>query len=160
MKATYRSVAGRIRQEVPALRQVAERAMASLSAAKTTDDDRFVDAAALNLHAFYSGLERLMEHVARRIDGTLPDGRTWHVDLLAQMASPMADLRPPVFDDGLRHRLDRYRGFRHVVRNVYTYLLDIEQIQVLIDGLPELLDALERDLLTFAEFLETTARDA
>ncbi|WP_416672242.1 ribonuclease toxin HepT-like protein [Egbenema bharatensis] len=41
-------------------------------------------------------------------------------------------VRPAVLSFETRDRLDRYRGFRHVVRNVYTFNLDPEQIGLLI----------------------------
>jgi len=42
----------------------------------------YLDSAALNLHGFYSGLERLFELIARHVDGAIPSGETWHRDLL------------------------------------------------------------------------------
>lgn len=92
MRPSYRTPAGRIRQEIPALARVTQRAVGSLEAARNADDDRYVDAAALNLHAFYSGIERLFEQVARQVDDTLPDGPRRHAGLLAQMAAQLATL--------------------------------------------------------------------
>jgi len=158
MISTYRSVAGRIRQELPAVAQVAIRASGSLDAATSSGDDRYIDAVALNLHAFYSGLEHLFEQIARRIDESMPSGASWHQDLLIQMASPMSDVRPPVISGDLRDRLDRYRGFRHVVRNVYTYNLDSGQVALLVRALPETSTKVASELAAFADFLEEAAR--
>ena len=38
------------------------------------------------LISFYTGLERIFERVARRIDHSLPQGERWHTDLLHQVA--------------------------------------------------------------------------
>jgi len=50
----------------------------------------------------------------------MPAGEHWHQLLLEQMASEIGGVRPAVISDATRQALDEYRGFRHVVRNVYT----------------------------------------
>ncbi len=65
MKPSYRTLAGRIRHELPALARVAQRAQGSLEAARRADDDRYVDAAALNLHGQldrYRGLRHVVRN--------------------------------------------------------------------------------------------------
>jgi hypothetical protein len=153
---SYRTVSGRIRQELPALARVAHRAESSLADA-LRGDDRYLDAAALNLHAFYSGIERLFELVARQIDEAMPAGANWHAELLAQMAAPVSGVRSPVVSTTLLAQLDRFRGFRHVVRNVYTYNLDIDQVALLVHQLPETLRLIEVELGAFADSLDATA---
>lgn len=60
----YRAVAGRIKQELAALESVAARAGGAWAKATLSPDDYYVDAAALNLHGFYAGLERVFLIVA------------------------------------------------------------------------------------------------
>lgn len=157
MKPSYRTLAGRIRHELPALARVSQRAEGSLEAARRADDDRYVDAAALNLHAFYSGIERLFEQVARQVDQSTQEGPSWHADLLAQMAAPVADVRPSVITTELHGQLDRYRGFRHVVRNAYTYNLDAGQIEVLVADVGGVVDEATTQLMAFAAWLDAAA---
>jgi len=85
----YRSVAARSRQEVPELERVAQRASRAWASASRDPDDLFVDAAALNIHGFYVGLEHIFTLVAQRIDASLPGGPNWHQDLLRQMTAEM-----------------------------------------------------------------------
>jgi uncharacterized protein YutE (UPF0331/DUF86 family) len=59
-----------------------------------------------------------------------------------------------------RDRLDRYRGFRHVVRNVYTFNLDAEQIELLVRQLSPTMERTSQELLAFAGFLEQLEEDA
>lgn len=158
MNGRYRAVSGRIRGELPALERVARRAESSLAEARR-GDDRYVDAAALNLHALYSAIERLFELVARQVDEAMPDGPSWHTELLSQMAAELADVRPPVLSADLLARLDRYRGFRHVVRNVYTFNLDADLVGLLVSGLPETWRMLECELTVFADFLDEASAD-
>ena len=50
--------------------------------------------------------------------------------------------------------LDQYRGFRHIVRNVYTYKFDSDRVAKLIEKAESLLAQLEAELSAFADFLE------
>ncbi len=155
MKTVYRTVAGRIRADLSEFTQVTERALHIWREGKLSGADFYLDAVALNLHGFYAGLERLLEIIADGIDETKPVGAQWHQQLLRQMTSEIAEVRPAVISPDLRDQLDRYRGFRHVVRNVYTFNLDSEQVEILVRHLPETMTQLRQELLAFANFLET-----
>jgi len=156
----YRSVAARIRQEVPELERVAQRASRAWALASRDGDDLFVDAAALNIHGFYVGLERIFTLVAQRIDASLPGGPNRHQDLLRQMTAEMPGVRAAVLSSDLFPTLDRYRGFRHVVRNVYAYVLDPRLVAVLVDDLPETSERVRVQLEAFADALEAIAEAA
>jgi hypothetical protein len=156
----YRSVAARIRQELPELDRVARRASRAWASASADPEDLYVDATALNVHGFYAGLERIFTLVAERIDGSLPGGPNWHQDLLRQMTAEMPGVRAAVLSPDLFPTLDRYRGFRHVVRNVYAYVLDPRLVAVLIDDLPEASESVRVQLAAFADGLEAIAAAA
>lgn len=157
MNGIYRTIAGRIRAESQELARVVERTDRIWQQAMTSSDDYYVDATALNLHGFYAGLERLLEIIADGVDQAKPGGAHWHDELLRQMAAEIPGVRPPVLSQETRERLDRYRGFRHVVRNVYTYNLDPEQIGVLVKQLAPTMARVAHELTAFAEFLEQVA---
>lgn len=160
MKETYLAVAGRIRQELREIENVVERTIRIWERAATAPDDYYVDATALNLHGFYVGLERLFEIIAESVDHTKPSGPRRHQDLLSQMAAEIPGIRPPVISTETRGQLDRFRGFRHVVRNVYTFNLDPAQIEILVQRLRPTLDRVTAELLRFADFLEELGQDA
>ncbi len=123
-------LARRIRVEVSEVDRAISRAQRAWQAAQRGDaeQDMVVDSAALNLHGFYSGLERVFETLALQMDGTLPKGDTWHRDLLEQMTLDVPGIRPPVMSESKVQALDEYRRFRHVVRNVYAEHLDPQRI--------------------------------
>ncbi len=154
MNTAYRTIAGRIRADVAELAGVVERALYIWQEGQTSGAYFYLDAIALNLHGFYAGVERLLEIIADGVDETKPTGAQWHQQLLRQMTSEIAEVRPAVLSPGLREQLDRYRGFRHVVRNVYTFNLDSEQIEILVRHLPETMTQLRQELLVFADFLD------
>ncbi|MCB9421523.1 MAG: hypothetical protein H6667_17090 [Ardenticatenaceae bacterium] len=116
-----------------------------------------VDAAALSLHGFYSGTERILEWIARQVDGTLPQGPAWHRELLDQMTLDVPGVRPPVLQKDTAKQLEEYLGFRHVVRNLYTWELDTTKVKRLIKHLPQTLQVVENDLETFGRFLDAAS---
>jgi hypothetical protein len=156
----YRSVAVRIRQELPELDRVARRASRAWASASRDTEDLYIDATALNVHGFYAGLERIFSVVAERIDGSLPTGPNWHQDLLRQMMVEMPGVRSAVLSPDLFPTLDRYRGFRHIVRNVYAYVLDPRLLSVLVEDLPVANERLSAQLAAFADALEAIAAAA
>lgn len=160
MTEDYRAVAGRIRQDLDELHTVAQRATTIWERYQDSGDEFYVDAAALNLHDFYAGLERIFESIARQVDQSMPEGPHWHEDLLDQMASSISSTRPAVLSADLRRRLDSYRGFRHVVRNVYTKDFDPEQMSSLIRRLPSVRENVIDELRAFADTLERIANDS
>jgi len=70
MIVRYRLLAGRLRAELRTLEQIVARAEGALSRAtqQVQNRDYFLAAAALDLHGFYSGLERLFELIAAEVD--------------------------------------------------------------------------------------------
>jgi len=51
-------------------------------------------------------------------------------------------------------RLNEYRGFHHVVRNVYTFKFDPTKIERLVDDLPGTLSQVRDELIAFSDFLQ------
>jgi len=109
------------------------------------------------LHGFYSGIEQIFEDISRTIDGGTPSGKEWHTKLLRQMASEAGELRPAVIRIETRQSLDEYRGFRHVVRNVYAFNLNPARLNELVIDIPYCLSRMTEDILAFVDFLESTS---
>ncbi len=156
MNTPYQKLVERIRGEISDLEQVIDRALQGWLAIQTasTEQYAYLDSVALNLHSFYSGLERLFELIAGQVDGNLPGSETWHRDLLQQMAKDLPDTRPAVISQRNVAAIDEFRRFRHLVRNVYTINLIPEKMEGLVKTLPELWPNLQAELLAFADYLE------
>ena len=156
MNSLYKELVERIRGEVTDLERVVQRALRSWPQAQKSsgEQDAYLDSVALNLHSFYSGLERLFELIARHVDRSLPEGGTWHRDLLHRMADDVANLRPAVIGQDNAVSLDEFRRFRHLVRNVYTMNLMPDKMTALMTVLPVLWPRLRAELKAFADFLE------
>ncbi|MFN8592282.1 MAG: hypothetical protein U0031_12555 [Thermomicrobiales bacterium] len=159
MIGRYAVLAGRIRQDLSELERVAARAEQAMRAYQERDEDRdlLVDAAALNVHDFYTGLERIFTRVATTLDQTLPAGPEWHRELLKQMAVEIPGLRPAVLTPELVADVDEFLRFRHVVRHLYAFELDPERIDRLVHRLGPTSRALLAALASFATALEMMA---
>lgn len=149
------ALAGRIREELQEVARTVERARLLTDKATTSGDDDYWDGVALNLHSFYTGVERILEEIAREVEGSVPAGPEWHRDLLVQMTAEMPGVRPAVLSREARLSLDEYRGFRHVVRNLYAFNFRPGRLRELVDGLTACLAVLRSDLEAFLAYLTT-----
>jgi len=149
----YTALVARISESLTELERLVERAVDLGDKALRTGDDGYWDGVALNLHGFYTGVEQILADIARTVDESQPTGPDWHRDLLLQMSAEVPDVRPPVIARATRHCLDEYRGFRHVVRNVYVFNLRPSRVQEIVADLPACLTAVRGDLHNFAAFL-------
>jgi len=160
MRSPFQEIADRIRSEIKDLERLVQKAEQTWIHIHTLpeDQDVYLDSVALNLHGFYSGLERLFELVARHVDQYLPKGEYWHRELLLQIAQDLPGIRPAVISSESVSSLDEVRRFRHLVRNVYTFNLDPEKMESLVTSLPDLFPQIKAELLSFADFLEELAK--
>lgn len=90
-----------------------------------------VNSIALNLHGIYTGIERIFEVIAKKIDQRFPTGDKWHRDLLEQMSVNIPNVRKAVITEKTRLILDELRRFRHVVRSAYSFQLDEEKVLII-----------------------------
>ena len=155
----YLALSARIIKELQELERVVARAEDIWRQSEASGDDRYIDGVALNLQSFYTGLERILELVVSEVDEHRPAGPNWHQELLRLAATDIPGLRPAILSDTTRNVLDRYRGFRHVVRNIYAFDLDREEIAPLLRDLRSVFAAAKVDLTRFAEALKQISTD-
>ncbi len=159
MNGNYLVLASRIEAELARIAPLVQRAQAAWQRVVETEDDLYVDAVAVNLHSFYSGIERILEAIADSIDEAKPTGDNWHRALLQQMTLSLPGLRPAVISQVTVELLDKYRGFRHVVRNIYTYNFVPQKVEDLVITLPPTFQAVNDELKIFASFLAQAGRE-
>jgi len=116
-----------------------------------------VEAAALRLHSFYTGVERMLLLVSRVVNGGTPGrGEGWHRRLLERMAMA-TDTRPAVLKEPTQRELQEFLRFRHLVRNLYADELRIEPIQRLLNQLQDTWPLLAADIDRFQSWLTTVS---
>lgn len=156
-KGVLRTLAVEIRTELALLdRSVSELGgIAGERGDPATNRVRLYATAAL-LDTWYTGVERIVERIARAFDA-VPDGARWHADLLLAAGLEVPSLRPAVFRGATVSGLKRYLAFRHRFRNLYLFDLDAGQMTPLSVELPSVWAAARGDLLQFADSLEQIA---
>ncbi len=118
-----------------------------------------VEAAALRLHSFYTGVERMLLLISRVVNGGTPSqGEGWHRRLLERMAMA-TDTRPAVLNEATQVELQEYLRFRQLVRNLYADELRLEPIQRLIEQLQHTWPKLEADITGFQCWLTSIAKE-
>lgn len=153
------ALAARIRQELREIDRLIERVDTAWKRAQESTEDFYLDSVALNLHSFYTALERVFELVAAEIDQSKPRGENWHQALLQQMALEIPLVRPRLISPETKDRLEEYRGFRHVVRNIYTFRLSPNKMKPLVDGLDTVFTQAKAEIESFLSFLEARAAE-
>jgi hypothetical protein len=78
---------------------------------------------------------------------------------MVQMQNDMPDLRPPVVSTEVIHTLDEFRRFRHIVRNIYAFEFDPEQIERLVNQMSDVFAQIRTELLVFASFLRQVGEE-
>jgi hypothetical protein len=148
-------LASRILNEVSSLGLVVARVENAWKKAAANNDEFYFDSVALNIHSFYSGLERVFEKIASAVDSSQPQGINWHKELLNQMAMEIPNVRPAVISEKSRELLEPYRGFRHVVRNVYTYHIMPDKMKPLAKSIRPVFKQVEKELSAFSRFIQS-----
>lgn len=159
MNSAYLVLSARIHRELEDLEKLVVRAEHCVERARQSSDEAYLDAAALNMHSLYGGFERLFELIASDIDESPVTGEHWHQELLKRMATDIPEIRPAVLSKESLALLDEFRGFRHVVRNVYTFNFNPQRIELLVEQLRPTYESASSDLQAFASFLETVGKD-
>ena len=100
------------------------------------------------LHSFYNGLENIFEIIAKNVDGNVPSGNKSHQELLLQMTTD-TDKRTKVLSEDTYVELRVYATFRHFYRHAYSFQLNWEKMQPLIDNLFIVWNKVKSDLEEF-----------
>jgi hypothetical protein len=149
----------RIESELRNIERTAQRVLGAWEEADRFPEQQgyYIDSVALNLHSFYNGLERIFAIIARQLDTTFPSGEHWHRDLLEQMSREMPEERPAVLSPHTVALLNDFLAFRHLIRSLYAFELDVERLRYLVDRLPEALSHAKGDLESFCRLLSIAA---
>ena len=100
--------------------EVMQRKIQRFEAAEDPEDrDSHIRAIAGCIHGIYSGMEKILKDLINHIDGVLPTGDDWHIQLLRRAKYPNEGVRSAVLSEDTFQSLDTLRGFRHVFRGRY-----------------------------------------
>jgi hypothetical protein len=109
------------------------------------------------LSDFYMAVERIFKLIVKEIDLEFPEGEEWHKKILRQVTVSLPDLRPPVIEKKLFHRLEEYLKFRHLVRNIYGFQLNYERFEHLVREMNEVAASLHDQISMFLAKMQEVA---
>ena len=130
-----------------------------MEAASAEDLEDLKDLVAMRLPVFYMGIENIFKRVAEEIDMDEPQGKNWHTDLLQQMSTSRAS-RPSVISEKTAAALTLILKFRHRIRNIYVFELEIEKTVENAQQVCDIFDGLSTELDVFIEWLKQQESDA
>jgi hypothetical protein len=151
----YGVLAARLKKELTQIEKAVLAAVSQAKKAAVTGDADYLQAAALSLQNFYTGVERVFEEIAKQVDESLPLGASSHRELLDQMGLELSSMRPAVLQAVTLEELNEYRGFRHVAIHRYGFELQPNRIRELVDALPVCYGHFSADIQRFCNFLLT-----
>ena len=118
-----------------------------------TNDAEALARAAVRLHDFYMGCERIFQLIAATVNGGAILGFDWHNRLLDHAAREVENIRPPVISTPTYERLGELLHFRQVVNNIYGYMIDPCRVHELALLTVELYPRLVAEIERFHRFL-------
>jgi len=128
------------------------------------DGSPFLAVVALELHHYYSALERCLERIILAFEGKLPGAPDWHRELLHLATLAVPDVRPGILSKAAERPLAELMRFRHFLRHAYAAELESGRLRVLASGLLEAhpqvtadLDAFQRHVRHAADALRPSA---
>ena len=120
----------------------------ALDLVKKEESNLNIRAGGSMLHDFYTGVENIFHAIASTIDEKVPEGMSWHVELLKQMTLDIEELRSSIISRDTEIMLEEYLRFRHLFRKRYGFELEWKSIKKLLRGLKKTYKSLKRDLDT------------
>lgn len=153
-----RQLAGDLEIEVDKLERLSEQVQQlqqNLSTAPMYADS-FYESLALKFHNFYTGCERIFSLISIELNGGLPKSADWRRRLLSRM-SVDREYRKAVISIETEAALRDFLRFRHVVRNIYGFELDVEKLNLLLTQYPEAWRLFALDSKQFVAWLRQLA---
>ena len=117
-------------------------------------NEESLESAALRLHNFYTGCERIFKLIATDMNGFIPDNWDWHKRLLTQMSLDVEGTRPAVISKTVLKDMGELLAFRHLVRNIYGYELAPERVEQLLALTKAIFPRLNTEITKFLEYLK------
>jgi hypothetical protein len=105
-----------------------EQVLAELKQAKDLDDLSAIKLAGTGafIHNFYNGVENILKQIVISKCGKLPEGPTWHSDLLKTA------VKKEIISSKTAKKLKDYLAFRHFFSHAYSFNLDKDLMSPLV----------------------------
>jgi len=102
------------------------------------------------LHNAYNGIENILKQVIQSVGEDLPDGPTWHRDLVSTAE------RKKIVESATAQALAPLMAFRHFFSHGYALDLEPERIEPLVRDACRIFDKLREDVAKFLSLRANT----
>ena len=118
-----------------------------------------IAAVSLGVHNIYNGIEDVLLSLANDVDDLVPKGPSMHQDVLDQMSTEIAGIRPAVLGPALYEALGELKGFRYLVRHRYGFDLKTDKVQENLDRAREAFPAFVEAIVSLERTLTEESTD-
>ena len=134
----------KVRERVEAEFENIERVIAELPGSSLLSSLSLLELAgvATLIHNFYNGIENVLKQLIIASCKELPEGESWHQDLLTKATSYN------IISESTAEELKRYLAFRHFFSHAYSFDLDREHIAPLVEDIQKTISSFRRDINT------------
>ncbi len=95
------------------------------------------------LHNIYTGIESILKQVISDRGISIPTSDSWHSDLLI-LATDKG-----IITEITKNRLAKYLAFRHFFIHAYGFLLDEEELKLLVDDVFDVYSSFKTEIAVF-----------
>lgn len=149
MDEKYKELREDVLDEQQAIAEVLERLFKIKAQFDGVDKDYTIEPAmGTYLMNFYNGLENIIKRISKEYYQAMPQGASWHKELLELAYTPPMG-KVPILSENLVRRIYPYRNFRHRFISGYGFQLKGEKMLQLVDSLALLWQDIENDLADF-----------
>lgn len=95
------------------------------------------------LHNFYNGIENIIKQILIEKNVTLPEGKSWHRDLLE------STVKEKIISKECLLGLSEYLAFRHFFSHSYTLDLHSDKLQPLVENVNNVYELFKEEIRKF-----------
>jgi hypothetical protein len=107
---------------------------------QTPLDEIEIRGAALSLAALYNGMERILKQILIDRNEAVTESPNWH-SVLLQKSRTLQIIGESTLQD-----MKGFMSFRHFVRHAYSYEINPEAINAILDAAPELVERFTKEI--------------